>query len=984
MPDGSYRTNAERRADRAEILRNDLHELKDELRRNPEKVVTALLRQEPTFRGPRNVRYYPRGGLSVSLDTGLWHDKGAGQGGSLFDFVVAQVGSLPAAIDWARSHLNRPAPDLARPLSDADRRQYQERQAAALVEAAAADVRRQQEIAAKQREVAVKSRAEWERSKPAPADHPYAASKQVSPDELRLDRYGNLLAPMRTPTGEMVGVQRIAPDGGEKWRELKFPVQGNKMFPAGVLKDGTYMVIGDASDPTRPVAFAEGWATGKSFNVCTGLPVVVCWDVGNKEAVMTAWRQRHPDQLLLDAADNDVAGKQNAGAAMARHLQRIVGSIPILPQFVDPSEGSDWNDRHRRAGTVSTAEEIGAALLNGLRNIARKDNVLMPDSVLFDAQAPAATASQSAVPAAFEPTPRQRLVAAMVADGENVMGLSPYRALDLAQSAVSQLSDDAVLQHLPSSAKGAAVPGAVAASPPTTSSPAPNAPEQAVPKDFPMHDVLQKITEQVSGAPDVPIKAAKILNLLGANVTQMPELASNPEFRARVAYAVQDAERTGFKLDLPPAIRQEMTDLAMIAPGLTNTRMADLMAVTSTIGSQHLVQTIRDGADLLRHMGSAQECPAAEERVTALQMAVADYKTGKAPAADTSAAATTSPTAPPSTGTAEMFGPPIPAGLDQAAVAVQEATKATGSKPAEVAPPSPAAITPATEVPPSVAQQTGSTDTAPEALAATRHTIPSPGPGHHVPPAAGLQGQVPPAAAMPAAAAVAGRAAGANPGGTLFSRFLPQGPAERSGPAPWETNSVGLAQRLGQFGTLLADSKTDRLISTAEQGARAAMDAVRRFSAGPARELYSKLEAVAASEPGGMQAVMSEMRAGGRHEALRSEFTAMMARPEFARAYQATTSAIGTYAAARERVAMDQVARGLDGSRTAGFDRTDAMIGEEASKLPGVEAGKSHLEEMAQRLAEFFRRAIEKVASTVNSVRASVGASSGPSPSPTP
>lgn len=982
MPDGSHRSAAERRADRAEILREDLRELKEELRRNPERVVTALLREEPTFRNARNVRYYPKGGLSVSLDTGLWHDKAADKGGSLFDFVVAQTGSLPAAIDWSRSHLNRPAPDLARPLSEADRRGYQERQAVALAAAAAAEAQRLQEVAAKQQEVAVRSRSEWQRAKPAPADHPYLTAKQLPSDGLRVDRFGNLVLPMQTAAGEMVGIQRIAPDGGAKWREMELPVQGNKMFPGGVLKEGTFMVLGDISDPTRPVGFAEGWATGKSFEICTGLPTVICWDVGNKEAVMTTWRQRHPDQMLLDVSDNDLSGKQNAGAAMAEQLRRTVGSVPILPPFTDPAEGSDWNDRHRSKGTEATAAEIDAALLSGLRTMTYKQEATVPDGLTPGTSAAPGMTSNTTAPPPVEPTSRQRLVAALVTDGQTFMGLSPVRALELAQSAVNQLSDAQIKQHLPPAAPATRSTAAAAST--SASSTPPAAPAgQAAQKDLPMQDDLRKMQEQMAGARDVPPKVAQVVDLLAGSLTQQPALASHPEFQTKVAYVVQDAERAGLRLNLSPAFRQEMESLAMTAPGLTNTRMADLMKVTPTIADQKLVQDLRNGADLLRTMGAAQECPAAQERVTALQVAVAAHKLDQPPAADATAAAsaTTEPTTAPPVTTAETFGPPIPADLAQTLAAKAETAPAPGSKPA--------AASAATEAPPADAKQTTSPTTAPAApeAPAVVHTTPSPGPGQQVPPAAGLQGQVLPAqapATAPAAAAMAGRATEANPGGTLFSKFLSRGQAQHSGPAPWETASAGLAGRLDRFGAILADSKTDRLIGTAEQGARAAMEAVRRFSSGPAREIYTKMETAAAAEPGGMQAVMSEMRAGGRHEALRAEFTSLMAKPEFASAYQATTAAIGKYATARERVAMDQASRGLDGSKTAGFDRTDAMIGEEASKMPGIEAGKSHLEEMAQRLAEFFRRAIEKVAHAVRSVRASVNASSSPSPSPSP
>ena len=128
-----------------------------------------------------------------------------------------------------------------------------------------------------------------------------------------------------------------------------------------------FAVLGDTGKG-GPVAFAEGYATGASVHQATGLPVIVTFSVGNKEKVMTAWREREPRRMLIDAADNDHAKerleppKPNAGRAMAEKLQAEIGSVPALPPFKPHEAGSDWNDYHRAHGAEAVRQAMHAAV----------------------------------------------------------------------------------------------------------------------------------------------------------------------------------------------------------------------------------------------------------------------------------------------------------------------------------------------------------------------------------------------------------------------------------------------------------------------------------------------------------------------------------------------------------------------------------------------------------------------------------------------
>ncbi|MDZ4098524.1 MAG: hypothetical protein U1E13_07455, partial [Methylophilaceae bacterium] len=114
------------------------------------------------------------------------------------------------------------------------------------------------------------------------------------------ERENYLLVPMTNEAGQLRAVQAISEDGAVK------------SFMRGAQKKGTMLVIGAesfdeliASSPSA-VAYSEGVATGASFRMASGLPVVVCFDAGNLETVVAQTAPKLPTDLLaVLAADND-------------------------------------------------------------------------------------------------------------------------------------------------------------------------------------------------------------------------------------------------------------------------------------------------------------------------------------------------------------------------------------------------------------------------------------------------------------------------------------------------------------------------------------------------------------------------------------------------------------------------------------------------------------------------------------------------------
>ncbi len=123
----------------------------------------------------------------------------------------------------------------------------------------------------------------------------YLERKQVRAYGLRFLN-GSVLVPVRNIESALVGCQYIDPEGG-------------KRFNTGMEKQGCFHALGNVADADT-VLFGEGYATCASAHQATRWPVVCCFDSGNLEPVVAAFRKLFPAVRFVLLADDD------------RHLRR--------------------------------------------------------------------------------------------------------------------------------------------------------------------------------------------------------------------------------------------------------------------------------------------------------------------------------------------------------------------------------------------------------------------------------------------------------------------------------------------------------------------------------------------------------------------------------------------------------------------------------------------------------------------------------------
>ena len=209
-----------------------------------------------------------------------------------------------------------------------------------------------------------------------------------------------------------------------------------------------------------------------------------------------------------------------------------------------------------------------------------------------------------------------------------------------------------------------------------------------------------------------------------------------------------------------------------------------------------------------------------------------------------------------------------------------------------------------------------------------------------------------------------------------------RGPSQSTG-APWDPPLTPMAERITGFQQRMMEGRDEIALRAAEKSGRAAMAALDGFRNGEGAIIMNRIRDAARSEPGGMTAVLSEMREGGRFADLRQQFNAALADEKgVAQAYDKAANALARYG--QDRTAVEQViSRRPDAANlTTKFEQMDAQIGEAAGSTPSRRDGKSMVEDLARQAAELIQRAVDAVKSAFSrQPSAEAGVRAAPAPS---
>ena len=200
---------------------------------------------------------------------------------------------------------------------------------------------------------------QWSKMPAAPDSHAYLSRKSVpAAAGVKLDKYDNLVIPLRNTAGELRTLQYIKPDG-------------TKNLKKDAEKTGNYFVVGGELSPQRPILYAEGYATAASLHLATGVPVVMTVDAGNMVTVSQNLKALYPDTAHIILGEDDFTKTDNKGLNKAREAAAAIDGIYIIPQFTESERSqafagtgsfSDFNDIHSSRGLDAVRDQLSPVL----------------------------------------------------------------------------------------------------------------------------------------------------------------------------------------------------------------------------------------------------------------------------------------------------------------------------------------------------------------------------------------------------------------------------------------------------------------------------------------------------------------------------------------------------------------------------------------------------------------------------------------------
>jgi len=251
---------------------------------------------------------------SFTVYNDRYHCFGCGTDGDVVDFVQnIQGGSRAEAIEsLTGGQIPRMTPALKKKL-------------------AAEKIKREEKMVFEHAKARLEAQRRWEDAKPLDGYNAYLAKKGVAQHGCKCED-ANLLVPIFDSEGEIMSVQRIAPDSG-------------KRFHAGAKVGGGRFNIGIHFGRT---IICEGYATGASIHEAVADHICVAFSKANIHIIAREMAALGVPCII--AADTNAVGEMHS---LGRELKMLV---------VSPDCGSDFNDQHKDRGAESVRKTFVDAI----------------------------------------------------------------------------------------------------------------------------------------------------------------------------------------------------------------------------------------------------------------------------------------------------------------------------------------------------------------------------------------------------------------------------------------------------------------------------------------------------------------------------------------------------------------------------------------------------------------------------------------------
>ncbi len=224
------------------------------------------------------------------------------------------------------------------------------------------------------KKTALRLQNEYDNAATLDGGHPYLNAKGIKPelDNLKIDRFGNLLIPLSDSDGKMWSVQRIAANGNKIIGVIKTQSEKESGEEYAARKKGCFYSAVPL-DLHEQFFICEGFATAKSIEMLLNKPSIMAVDSGNLLSVCEALVQKYPHKQITICADNDLKNEVNTGLNAAMKCKNEYPQINIIkPSMADPNI-SDFNDLMRLKGEIVAKADIKSQLVAAKNKTKDKD-----------------------------------------------------------------------------------------------------------------------------------------------------------------------------------------------------------------------------------------------------------------------------------------------------------------------------------------------------------------------------------------------------------------------------------------------------------------------------------------------------------------------------------------------------------------------------------------------------------------------------------
>lgn len=221
-------------------------------------------------------------------------------------------------------------------------------------------VQKEQELLNLQEKTALRLEKEWSEAKEASSSHLYLKNKGInSAYDLRVDRFNNLLIPLRDIKGKLWSLQRISESGRKIIGVIK--TKEEKEVEYSARKKGCFYTQ-VSLEKQEEFLICEGFATAISLQEYLNKAVIMAIDAGNLISVIEALKFHYPLTPITLYADNDLKNVNNVGLNTAKAIKEKYKDIKVFYPNLNEREAkeglSDFNDIVVRYGAKMIKEKI--------------------------------------------------------------------------------------------------------------------------------------------------------------------------------------------------------------------------------------------------------------------------------------------------------------------------------------------------------------------------------------------------------------------------------------------------------------------------------------------------------------------------------------------------------------------------------------------------------------------------------------------------